>query len=527
MVRNRMVMGISAARALLLAFLSLSAAAAAAFPAAPYFPLPNGATWTYAISGGGTEVLTVVGTATFNGASVRVMRSQAGDETYYTNDASGIRYHGAFFADPGGADETDTYMPPIGVATADVSLGMPVNTSGSVLIRVVGSDDLQVSYNSASTPLGIETVTVPAGTFTNALHVRLAVTYPELLFTQTVDTWVVPGIGPVKETSSDPFTGQSTRELVSYSVPAIVPRRGDFSGDGRSDILWRNTSTGENYLYPMNGIEILAGEGYLRSVTDQNWQVAGLGDFDGDGRADILWRNSSTGENYVYFMNGVSIVNEGFLRTVPDQNWQVAGVGDFNGDGKSDILWRNASTGENYVYQMNGTLIIGEGYLRTVADLDWKVAGVGDFDGSGRADILWRHATSGDNYLYLMNGLSIAGEDYLRTVADTTWEVKGVGDLDGDGRADIVWRNSASGENYAYLMNGVSIVNEGYLRAVADPTWQIAALGDYDGDGKTDILWRNASSGDNYLYPMDGLAIRPSEGYVRSVPPGAWMIIGK
>jgi hypothetical protein len=517
----------SPARVLLLASLTLFAAAAAAFPSAPYFPLPDGATWTYSVSGGGTEVRTVIGTATFNGASVRLLLDQTGSETYYTNDVSGIRYHGAFFVDPGGAHETDTYMPPIVVAAPDVSIGMPLNGSGTVRIQVVGSDDLEVNFTSASTPLGIETVAVAAGTFTNALHVRLAVTFPELLFTQTVDTWLVPGIGPVKETSSDPFTGQKTWELVSYSVPAIVRRKADFSGDGRSDILWRNSASGENYLYPMDGTTILPAEGYLRTVADLNWQVAGVGDFDGDGRADVLWRNASTGENYVYFMNGLSIVNEGYVRTVPVPDWQVAGVGDFDGDGKSDILWRSSSTGENYVFLMNGLLIVNEDYVRSVPDLNWQVAGVGDFDGDGRADVLWRNAASGDNYLYFMNGVSIANEAYVRTVPVPDWQIKGVGDLDGDGRADIVWRNAASGENYVFLMNGTGIAGEGYLRTVADLGWQIVALGDYDGDGKTDILWRHSSTGENYLYPMDGASIKATEGYLRTVPVGNWNVVSK
>jgi len=516
----------SPARVLLLASLSLFAAAAAAFPSAPYFPLPDGATWTYSVSSGGTEVRTVVGTATFNGASVKVLLSQTGSETYYTNDASGIRYHGAFFVDPGGAHETDTYTPPIVVAAPDVSIGMPVNGSGTVRIQVVGSDDLEVNFTSASTPIGIETVAVTAGTFTNALHVRLAVTFPELLFTQTVDMWLVPGIGPVKETSSDPFTGQKTWELVSHTVPAIVSRKADFSGDGRSDILWRNSASGENYLYPMDGTTILPAEGYLRTVADQNWQVAVVGDFDGDGKADILWRNAATGENYAYFMDGLAIVNEGYLRTVADLTWQVAGVGDFDGDGKIDILWRNASTGENYVYFMNGLSIANEGSLRTVPT-PWQVAGAGDFDGDGKADILWRNASTGENYMYLMNGLSITNEGYVRTVPVLAWEIKGVGDLDGDGRADIVWRNAASGENYAYLMQGTNIAGEGYLRTVADLNWQIVALGDYHGDGKSDILWRNASTGENYLYPMDGISIKATEGFLRSVPVGDWSVVSR
>src|SRR5205814_1209863 len=160
---------------------------------------------------------------------------------------------------------------------------------------------------------------------------------------------------------------------------------GDFDGNGKADILWRNTSTGQNYIYLMNGTAI-AGEGFIRTVADQSWQVAGIGDFDGDGEDDILWRNSTTGENYVYPMNGLSIKPaEGYLRTVADQNWQVVGSGDFDGDGKADILWRNSATGENYIYLMNVTAIVTEGYLRRVADLNWKVGGVADFVGDGES----------------------------------------------------------------------------------------------------------------------------------------------
>ena len=161
-----------------------------------------------------------------------------------------------------------------------------------------------------------------------------------------------------------------------------------------------------------------------------------------------------------------------------------------------------------------------------MADLNWKIAGVGDFDGDGKDDILWRNSSSGQNYLYPMNGTAIKPtEGFIRTVADLTWQVKGVGDFDGDGKADIVWRNSSSGQNYLYLMDGITIKpTEGYLRTVTDLDWQIAAVGDYDGDGKADVLWRHATSGDNYLYFMDGTTIKPSEGYLRTVPPGSWTV---
>jgi hypothetical protein len=264
-------------------------------------------------------------------------------------------------------------------------------------------------------------------------------------------------------------------------------------------------------------------------VADQNWKVAGIGDFDGDGRADLLWRNFATGENYVYLMNGTAIAGEGYIRTVADQNWKIAGVGDLDGDGKSDIVWRSAATGENYLYPMDGLAIKGtEGYLRTVADVNWGIAAVGDLDGDGNSDILWRNAATGENYLYPMNGTAILGtEGYLRTVSDLDWKVVGTGDFDGDGNADILWRNASTGENYLYPMNGTAILGtEGYLRTVADLAWKVQATGDYDGDGKADVLWRNSSSGENYLYFMDGTTIKPTEGYTRTVADQQWQVPG-
>src|SRR2546427_384453 len=102
--------------------------------------------------------------------------------------------------------------------------------------------------------------------------------------------------------------------------------------------------------------------GALCGGADLNWKIVGVGDFDGDGKADVLWRHAVTGETYVWFMNGLAIASSTPGFAVADPNWKVEGVGDFNGDGKADVLWRHALSGEVYVWLMNGAAIAASGW---------------------------------------------------------------------------------------------------------------------------------------------------------------------
>ena len=64
--------------------------------------------------------------------------------------------------------------------------------------------------------------------------------------------------------------------------------------------------------------------------------------------SEILWRNTSTGANVVWHMDGSTVTGMDMLPDVDAASgWTIVGRGDFNGDGKPDILWRNISTGYN------------------------------------------------------------------------------------------------------------------------------------------------------------------------------------
>ncbi|MDH3431902.1 MAG: FG-GAP-like repeat-containing protein [Gammaproteobacteria bacterium] len=287
--------------------------------------------------------------------------------------------------------------------------------------------------------------------------------------------------------------------------------RGDHNGGGKADILWRDSGTGQNWMYLMDGPTIATSAGINTVTTD--WKIQGNKDYDGDGRADILWRHSVTGQLWMYLMDGATIVNSVGVRTVPTV-WDIAGQGDYNGDGKSDILWRHSTTGQNWIYLMDGPTIASIVGVNTVPTV-WKIAGNGDYNGDGKSDILWRHSTTGQNWMYLMDGATISSIVGVNTVP-TDWNIVGSYDYNGDGKSDILWRHSTTGQSWMYLMDGATIASSVGVNTV--PTvWDIAGHGDYNGDGKSDLFWRHSTTGQNYMYLMDGATIT-SIVFVNKIP---------
>ena len=103
-------------------------------------------------------------------------------------------------------------------------------------------------------------------------------------------------------------------------------------------------------------------------------------------------------------------------------------------DGKEDILWRNTQTGEVRIWYMNGSSILSNDSVATVG-LDWKIVAIADFDGSGFSDIVWENANDGSFAIWTMRGDSAVSHQY--SSPGYQWSITGVADLDNNGLADI------------------------------------------------------------------------------------------
>ena len=243
-----------------------------------------------------------------------------------------------------------------------------------------------------------------------------------------------------------PVSIDSTMRIPGQSIVTYVSSA---QGENRtSDILWHNVNTGEFAEWIMANGQVAASIPLYTEPAE--WQVQGIGDFNGDGTSDVLWRNVNTGEFTEWFMaNGQVVAPEVHLFTEPAE-WQVQGIGDFNGDGTSDVLWRNVNTGE-FVEWLMTFGHVGAAIPLYTEPAEWQVQGIGDFNADGSSDILWRNVNTGQFAEWLMVDGHVGAAIPLYT-EPAEWQVQGIGDFNADGSSDILWRNVNTGQFAEWLM---------------------------------------------------------------------------
>lgn len=255
---------------------------------------------------------------------------------------------------------------------------------------------------------------------------------------------------------SDGGTG-SWRTLAPYTYDVEELGFGDFDGDGRTDVL---RATGSRWYYSPGG----TGRWVPRSTSGTTRHDLGFGDFDGDGRTDVF---TASGGQWQF-----SSAANGAWQPLNTSGYEVNSLrfGDFDGDGRTDV------------FRTNGT----QWYLSSGGRTAWQPLasatkslselGFGDFDGDGRTDVFTQ---TGDTWYFSSGGVS----NWQRLiVAGVPASALRYGDINGDGRTDVFrtdgsrwYFSSGAREQWAPLAN-------------SSCAFASLAVADFTGDGRADVF---------------------------------------
>lgn len=322
---------------------------------------------------------------------------------------------------------------------------------------------------------------------------------------------------------------------------------GDFNGDGKDDVLTfvRDTQggggQGDVWVALSNG----AGFGPSLKWSDffcVGQETCKVADVNGDGYDDLVSFVKNTqggdvaGDVYVALSSGGSFGPRTKWHEIFCLGAELCDVGDFNGDGKADIITFLRSTysgdavGDVYVALSNGFSFGTATKWQNFFCISAEDCQVGDFNGDRRDDVV-SFTKSGAVYVGLSNGFSFADGAKWNGFFCVGPETCGVGDFNGDGLEDVItfvrssYNSPSDGDVYVGISNGISGFSVG-------PKWndvfcinqEVCGAGDFNGDGRTDVsaftrsIYSGDANGSVYVALSTGTGYRFTSWYRFYVP---------
>ena len=258
----------------------------------------------------------------------------------------------------------------------------------------------------------------------------------------------------------------------------LITQTGAPLQDPRPSLFWQHEETGELLSWHLSGINVVDTRPLtILAVPDLDWKIAGTGDLNGDGSPDIVWRHAN-GAVAAWFLQNNLVTQTSLLSipAVPDLGWRLAGVGDTDGDKRADLVWQHTN-GSLGIWFMNGMQVTRTSLLGIprVSDPAWQIQAVGDINNDRRADLVWRH-TDGRIGTWLLKGTAVTATQFfsIDRVADPRWRIAAAGKIDAVSPPALVWQHQA-GAVAVWYVNGPTVLNTLFLNpsSIVDTKWAI------------------------------------------------------
>jgi hypothetical protein len=270
---------------------------------------------------------------------------------------------------------------------------------------------------------------------------------------------------------------------------------------------------------------------------------AGLSDFDGDYKNDLVYRNQALLSSQTWIRYGAQ--NATWKTFSPagmgDSKWELVATGYFehvlemHEDLDSDLLWQHKNTRELKVWVMDKFQRSSVWTLPNPGP-NWEAVATGFFgaqfgENDGLSDILFWNVGTGDLKIWIMDGQTLVREEMLNwKMPNLSWNVVATG-LFGEGNfdpfSDILWYNPTTGEVRLWVMDGAILLGEVVVGTEPNLDWKAFGVVDFDRNGFPDILFRKIGAGNLRYWTMNGPNRTigpfgtPTPPIVPSVPPPA------
>jgi hypothetical protein len=161
-----------------------------------------------------------------------------------------------------------------------------------------------------------------------------------------------------------------------FAVGTEIPAVGDVDGDGRADII-TFTGTGAVYVALSDGTRFVQDGWKWHGHFALSGEIPAVGDVNGDGKDDIItFTRGDAADVYVSLSDGTKFVQDAW-------KWhdhfcagtEIPGIGDFDGDGRADaVTFTRGTAADVYVSLSDGTRFVQDGWKwhdHFAADTEW------------------------------------------------------------------------------------------------------------------------------------------------------------